>query len=268
MDFLTEASILVKIAVSVAAVLGLSFIAERASTRVAGVLTGSPVGVVVVYFFVGYDMGADYAVASVPYGIVSFTATLVFVLSYYLASSKLTRGGPLFSALIAAGAFLAVAAPLAEVTFSAWLAVLLTTAAAGTVMWLFRRINLVAVARPVRITAGLLLFRGGFSALLIVSVITLAEALGPRWAGLLAGFPVTLLPTLLIIHSTYGADSTHALIRNFPLGVVSIVLYILSVAIFFPSLGVFGGTLACLAVSTSYLTAVILWGTVLTGKRG
>ena len=260
MDFILEASILVKVAASVVAVLGLTFIAERASTRVAGVLTGAPVGVVVVYFFVGYDMGTDYAVASVPYGIVSFTATLFFVLTYFLASSALRWAGSVVSTLLASGVFVAVAALLAEVAFSIVGGIALTTGAAIAAMWLFRRITLVAVTRPVRITPRLLVVRGAFAALLIVGVISLGKALGPRWAGLLAGFPVTLLPTLLIIHLTYGAASTHALIRNFPLGVVSIVLYVASVAITFPTLGVFGGSLASLAISSTYLVAVIFWG--------
>jgi hypothetical protein len=93
--------------------------------------------------------------------------------------------------------------------------------------------------------------------MLIVGVITLAEILGTRWTGLLTGFPATFLPTLLIIHLTYGAAQTHAIIRNFPVGVI---FYILTVAVTFPLWGIYGGTAASLAVSFLYLAGVALNG--------
>jgi hypothetical protein len=69
-----------------------------------------------------------------------------------------------------------------------------------------------------------------------------------------------LLPALLIIHTTYGLANTHAIIRNFPVGMGSIVLYILSVHLTFPLWGVFGGTAASLGVSFLYLLTVMILG--------
>ena len=259
MEALLDISLLTKAAVSVAAVLGLTFVAEHASTRIAGLMTGAPVGVVLVYVFFGYDMGTEFAVESVPYGVASFAATLLFVTAYFGASARLTWSGPIVTGLISSGVFIGAASVLAEITFSL-LGGLAFTAGFAFAAWLFfRRIEIVAVTRPVRITAPLLVLRGGSAALLIVGVTTLAQVLGPRWAGLLAGFPVTLLPTLLIIHITYGAASTHSLIRNFPLGVGSVVLYVFSLAFTFPTLGVIAGSLASLVVSSVYLVAIVRW---------
>jgi hypothetical protein len=98
--------------------------------------------------------------------------------------------------------------------------------------------------------------RASVAAILIVGVISLAEILGPRWTGLLTGFPTIVLPTLLIIHFSYGAAAAHAMIRNFPIGLGSIVLYILSVPITFPLFGIYGGTAAALVVSILYLATV------------
>ena len=64
----------------------------------------------------------------------------------------------------------------------------------------------------------------------------------------------------MIIHITYGAASTHALIRNFPLGVGSVVLYVGSLAFTFPSLGVIAGSMASLVISSTYLIAAMRWG--------
>jgi hypothetical protein len=71
---------------------------------------------------------------------------------------------------------------------------------------------------------------------------------------------MTMLPTLLIVHHTYGAPSTHAMIRNIPLGVGSIVVYILAVSVAFPVLGVTLGTLASLAAAMVYLSAAMWLG--------
>ncbi|NKB59715.1 MAG: hypothetical protein GKS00_25640 [Alphaproteobacteria bacterium] len=259
MDSPYETSLLAKVIWSAGIVLCLTAVAERISTRVAGVLSGAPLSAVIIYFFVGRDMGTAYVVESVPHGVAAFSATLAFVLVYYGTSLRFPRIAPVASPFLSVAAYILIAGGLVAIPFT------LTTATATTVcvmafsIWLFRRIEFVSVATPVRYTARLILMRGGFAAGLIVGAIALAEILSPRWTGLLAGFPSTLLPTLVIIHMTYGTANTHAMIRNFPVGMGSIVLYILSVGFTFPLWGIYGGTAASLAVSFLYLTIVMLW---------
>jgi hypothetical protein len=259
MDSAYETSLVAKGLWSAGIVLCLTAVAERVSTRVAGTLSGAPLSAVLLYFFVGRDMGTPFVVESVPHGIAAFSATLAFVLAYYKASSWLTRFVPFGSALFAVAVFLVVAGGLAAIPFTLITATLTTSCVIVFAVWHFRKIEFIPVSKPVRYTLPLLLVRGGLSAALIVGVIALAEALGPRWTGLLAGFPSTLLPTLVIIHMTYGTANTHAMIRNFPVGMGSIVLYILSIAFTFPLWGVSGGTAASLAVSLLYLTVIMLW---------
>jgi uncharacterized membrane protein (GlpM family) len=268
MDFAFGISLLTKGIWSAAIVLGLAAIAERIGPRVAGILSGAPLSAFLVYFFVGRDMGVDYVVASVPHGIAAFTATLAFVLAYYGTSRRLTRFAAAGSTLVAVAVFAVVAGVLVAIPFTLAGAGAVTICAIGLSIWLFRKIEFVSVENPVRYTARLLLLRGGLAATLIVIVITLAEALGPRWTGLLTGFPATLLPTLLIIHATYGAANTHALMRNFPVGMASIVLYILSVTVTFPLWGVYGGTAASLAVSLAYLSIVMVWDKARPARNG
>ena len=254
-----ETSLLAKALWSAGIVLGLTFVAERVGTRAAGILSGAPLNAVLVYFFVGRDLGVDYVVASVPHAIAAFTATLAFVLAWYRASTALPRFTAPASAVLSSLVFVALAAVLVEIPFSFASATALTAFAIAFAIWLFRRIEFVPVRRPVRYTPALLLARGGLAAALVVTVIGLAGLLGPRWAGVLAGFPATLLPTLAIVQATYGTGSTHAMIRGFPVGVVSIILYIASVPVTFPRFGVAGGTAASLAVSFAYLAAAMRW---------
>ena len=267
MDIPQETSLVAKVLWSAAIVLGLAAVAERVSTRIAGILAGAPTSAVLVYFFVGQDMGISYVVESVPHGIAAFTATLAFVLTYYRVSLQFSRYATFSSSLLGIVVFLAVASVLVIIPFNLASAVAVTTCALVLAIWLFRKIEFVPVTRPVHYTAGLLMLRGGLAAMLIVSVITLAENLGTRWTGLLTGFPATLLPTLLIIHVTYGTETTHAVIRSLPVGMGSVVLYILSVPLTFPVWGIYGGTAASLAVSFVYLTSVILWGSFRTAGK-
>jgi hypothetical protein len=260
MDIPDETALLAKALWSTAIVLGLSAIAERVSVRIAGILAGAPLNVVLVYFFVGRDMGIDRVTQSAPHGIAAFTATMTFALGYYLGSSSFTRYSAVAGSLIGLAAFVTVAAVLSTISFSLASATTLTLCAIGVALWLGKGIELKPVEKPVRYTPRLLLLRASVAAMLIVGVITLAEILGTRWTGLLTGFPATFLPTLLIIHLTYGVAQTHAIIRNFPVGVGSIIFYILTVAATFPLWGIYGGTAASLVVSFVYLAGVALIG--------
>jgi uncharacterized membrane protein (GlpM family) len=260
MDIPHEATLLAKVFWSAAIVLGLSAIAERVSMRVAGILAGAPQNVVLVYFFVGRDMGIDHVTQSVPHGIASFSATIAFVLAYHLGSSCFRRCSAVAGALIGVAVFAAVAGILSAIPFTLATATTLTLCTIGFAIWLGRGLRFIPLKKPVRYTPGLLLLRGSLAAMLIVGVIALAEILGVRWTGLLTGFPTILLPTLLILHLTYGVSHTHAIIRNFPVGVGSIILYILSIPITFPRWGIYGGTAASLGASLLYLAAVTQLG--------
>jgi uncharacterized membrane protein (GlpM family) len=260
MDIPHETTLLAKALWSAAIVLGLSAVAERVSLRIAGILAGAPQNVVLVYFFVGRDMGIHYITQSAPHAIASFSATIAFALGYYLGSSRFVRHPAFAGTLIGVVGFIIVALVLSVVPFTLPSATALTLCAIAIAVWLGKGIELTRVDKPVRYTPRLLVLRASAAAVLIVGVITLAEMLGPRWTGLLTGFPTIVLPTLLIIHLTYGTAQTHAIIRNFPVGLGSIILYILSVTITFPLWGIYGGTAASLAVSFVYLAAAALIG--------
>ena len=56
------------------------------------------------------------------------------------------------------------------------------------------------------------------------------------------------------------------MMRSFPIGMGSILLFILSVSVTFPQWGVYGGTAASLSVSLAYITIVVLLGFASTQK--
>ena len=260
METAPETTLLIKAAWSAAVVLGLTIVAERMGSRVAGLLSGAPLTAVLVFFFVGQDLGVDYVVASIPHSIAAFTGTVCFVLVYYWTSARLTRFSAIGGLGLAITAFLIVAGLLSAVPFTLMTATALTLGMILLAARLVRGAPVLNIGRPIRFTFAQIILRGGLAALLITTVIYLAETVGPRWTGLLVGFPATLLPTYLIIHLTYGKTSTRAMIRSFPAGVPSLILYLWLVPYTFPAWGIWGGTAACLAASTAYLAAIMFLG--------
>ena len=78
---------------------------------------------------------------------------------------------------------------------------------AGTA-WLVRRLPDTATLKRAPASPLILATRAGASVLTVVTVTSLAHLLGPKWSGLVAGFPVNGLPVMAILHYQYGADVT------------------------------------------------------------
>lgn len=254
----TLTSLLAKMGWSALIVIGLSLLAERVSPRVAGILAGAPLGTFFVYLFVGLDKGPDFVVASVPHAIAAFSATCGFVLGYVVASTRLRRLAVAGSALLSLAVFFALCLVLVRIPFNVPGAIVVNLGACAlSYLWLKRIVDH-RIARPVRLTLGLLGLRGALAAMFVAATVTIAQALGERWTGLSTGFPMTMLPTVMIVHATYGTASAHALLRSVPLGMASIVIYILVASVSFPAWGVLPGTAISLVASFAFLAVVLL----------
>jgi hypothetical protein len=119
---------------------------------------------------------------------------------------------------------------------------------------LFRRIENVNVSKRVPFSIAVLAFRGGMAAIVVIAITGAAEILGPAWSGLFAGFPITLFPLLLVMHLAYGTEPVHTIIKNFPIGLGSLIVYTLSVAFTYETYGVALGTVISFIIATGYLT--------------
>jgi uncharacterized membrane protein (GlpM family) len=245
-------------------VLGLALVAERVSPRVAGVLSGYPLGAAIALFFIGFEIGPQFAADSAVFALAGLTASLAFVSAYYAASAR-CRGraiGPATAAALAA--YFAAAWALQAVPFSLPGAVLLPAASIPLFVYLFRRIPNVAIARSVRFTPAVLLVRAVLAAAIILAITAAARLVGPAWAGLFSAFPTMLFPLMLIVHLTYDKAHVHTIIKNFPLGLGSLIVYCGTVALGYPGLGVGWGTAAAFAAATAYL---LIFGAVVVRRR-
>lgn len=244
--------ILIKITVSVLVVIGLSLVAEYASPRAAGILSGYPLGTAIVLFFFGLENGEAFAAASAPFALVGLMASQTFVFFYYKGS--LVPRYSVFAATLAAVAGYLLAAWLLQcIRFSFALSVICPVISLFFFYRLFRQIENHRINARAPLTLTTILARAFISAAIILGITAVPRLAGPAWSGLFSSFPSTLFPLLLIVHLNYGKEHAHTIIKNFPLGLGSLITYCLSVALFYPRLGLYGGTAAAFALATGYL---------------
>lgn len=219
--------LLAKIFFSILVVLGLSWVAEHVNSRVAGILAGMPLGGVLVLFFIGQELGPEFAAESALFGIPSIMATIMFALGYYFSSTINIRYSPLVSAVGGLVGYFLAAGLLSMAQIGLELGAVLSLTALVTFAYIFRSSEDNKVPERVDMTYSRMLFRSGMAASFVVFITSAAELIGSQWSGLLIGFPMTFLPFLLIIHITYSAAQVRAVIRNFPLGLVSLLLFLI-----------------------------------------
>jgi hypothetical protein len=253
--------ILLKIAITVIVVTTLSLIAEHISPRAAGILSGYPLGSAIALFFIGVEQGAVFAGQSAIYNVAGLAALLFFMFVYYLVSrslpSRLAKAVIIAAASVAANlAFFGLDAFLHAMSLPAWGCVLVAAAAILGFGGLFRGIPNAQIAQRIRLGPGVLIFRAALATLVILAITGAAHLVPPAWAGLFSAYPATVFPLLLILHSTYGAEQAHTVIKNLPTGLWALFLYSLTISFAYPRLGVYWGTLVGFAAATVYLLAL------------
>lgn len=242
--------IIAKILVTVCFVIGLSIIAERISPRWAGILSGYPTGTAISLFFFGLEISPRFAADSVTYNLVGLIATFCFSYTYYQTSRRYKLIPSIGLALLT---YTIVVTTLHIVPFNNITATGFALIGVIVFTWLFRGIKNATITERVKLSPLILLLRGLAAATIVLIITGAAHVIGPVWSGLLSSFPTTLLPLMIIIQLTYNKAHAHTIIKNTPTGNVAIVLYSLTVAVAYPTLGIYVGTLLAFSAATLYL---------------
>ena len=251
-----DAIFFIKFIVAVFSVVGLSVIFEKINPKMAGVLSGYPIATAIALFFFGFENGADFASNSAIFNIVGNATFLVFIYVYYRASRFFNKNVIIASAISAIIGYLVVAYVLQPIDFNLFSALLLSTLAIVFFIWLFRNIRDIQTGNKIKLTAASLFSRGVFSGAVIVAVTSMANVIGPEWAGLLSAFPSTTLPLMLIVHYKYTTLHLHALIKHIPTGAFSLLLYSSAVFYAYPIFGIYLGTVIAYAIATIFIIFV------------
>lgn len=248
-----EVELISKLAVTVVLVLLLSLVAEYVSPKMAGFLAGYPLGAAIALFFIGLENTPEFASDSAVYTLIGLVATQSFVYCYYRSTIALEKFSIPAASLCGIAGYFLVVWGLHYISVSRFLAVGIPVASVFVFIYLFRDIQNVTIEDRITLTAGILFLRALLAAGIIVIITGLAKSVGPRWAGLFSAFPITLFPLILIIHVTYDRQHVHTIIKNFPRGLGSLIIYALSVSIVYPVFGIYFGTSISLLAATGYL---------------
>ena len=248
-----------KIVVSAGIVIAVTAAAERLGPRVGGLIAATPQLSVVALIFFSLEQGRAFAAESAFWSIPGTCATIPVYLAY-LAATRRLRSPRLAS--IAAGGLAGIAA----FAVSAGLLGMLSIARALVVPFaalvclitarLVRRLPDTAPLERVRASPGLLAVRAGVSAAMVIGITSVAHLLGPRWSGLVAGFPVNSLPVIAILHYNYGRETIRPMVKLWPAGAFGICLFNLVAWLTTERLGVTATVALGYAVDVLYLVAV------------
>ncbi|MEZ9821625.1 hypothetical protein AB4238_13525 [Shewanella sp. 10N.286.45.A1] len=255
-----------KIVVSIFAVLGLSFIAEHVSPKVAGILSGYPLGTAIALFYIGLENGEQFAANSAVFTLSGFSASLVLVYVYYQVSLALDNSvkqisvpmNASISSLCSIIAFLFVGLLLTRFELAIIPSVLLSISAIFVFGYLLRKIQDTRVVATTSLKGRGLLLRAIAAAAIVIAITGVAKLIGPNWSGLLSAFPITLFPFLIIIHLTYGSRQVHTIIKHYPFGLGSLLIYAVCVAHLYSTLGLGLGTVLAFVAATIYLLLLAL----------
>lgn len=249
-----------KILVSIMAVLGLSLVAEHVSPKVAGILSGYPLGTAIALFYIGLEISPEFAASSAIYTLAGFSASLVLVCSYYYTSALLllrvkvtNRLNCFLSTIAAVSCFLIAAYLISLFSFTLSISFILSLLAVLVFGGLLSKIRDAEVDDKLPITFKITLFRAVTAALIVLIVTGIAKVVNENWAGVLSAFPITLLPFLMIIHLSYGSAKAHTIIKHYPFGLGALMIYAASIAYLYPKIGLIAGTVVSFILATLYL---------------
>lgn len=209
--------------------------------------------------FFTLEQGRHFAAETAFWTIPGMCATIPVYFVYLAVADRI--GGPRLASIVAGaaaglGAFgltivLIGLLPLTRVTAVPFAALVCFVAAR-----LVKRLPDTAPLIRVRASAGLLLVRAGVSAGMVIGITAVAHALGPKWSGLVAGFPVNSLPVMAILHFHYGARTIEPMVKLWPAGAFGICLFNLAAWLTLARLGIVGSLLVSYAVDLAYLAAI------------
>lgn len=244
---------IIKFITTILLVLILSLLAEYVSPKVSGIISGIPTGTALILFFYGLENGTQFASESSLFNLVGMLSMQVFIYLYFIFSTKNTKTNIFISSIIATIGYLFVVFLLKQFNFNLLYALIVPLISIPLFTYIFKKINDSTIKNKVKLSPEILFIRAIVASLVILIITGIAQFVGPKWAGLLSAFPTTLFPLILIIHSTYGKENVHTIIKNVPKGQWSMVIYVISIFYLYPLLGVYLGTLISYSFVVLYL---------------
>ena len=233
--------------------MSLSYIAEKVSPKVSGILSGLPVGSSITLVFFAIENGVDYVTKVALYNIHGLFAALAFSIGYYISTFYKGKFEIFLSLLTSFISYLIIAFILAyvppHVFFTPFIVITLMLIAS---IYFAKKENF-TIDKSVKTSLSDILFRSILTISIFLIVSSLPKYVSSNIAGIFSSFPTILLPLLLIIHFRHSKLQARTIIKNTPFGLSSVVIYSLVVYFTYEKIGILYGTLTALICSVLYV---------------
>ena len=207
-------TLIVRMAVTAAFLLGATITAERAGPLIGGLVATLPISAGPIYIFLAIDHGAHFVGVSALGSLVSNGVNIVFALTYALLAQKRSL------AVSLSGAFGMWIGLNWLTSFAAWIlpaAIAFNVVVLALALWLTSSLRHVR-SPQVKARWHDLVMRAAMVALLVGTVVTLSYHIGPTASGNLAVFPIVLTIIIIILHRRVGGPATAAVMANAVIG--------------------------------------------------
>ena len=234
-------------------VLTLSFVAEKLSPKISGILSGLPLGSSITLIFFAIENGVDYVTKVALYNIHGLFAALAFSIGYYISTFYKGKFEIFLSLLISFISYLVIAFILAyvppHVFFTPFIVIVLMLIAT---IYFAKKENF-SIDKKIKTSLSDILFRSILTISIFLVVSSLPKYAPSNIAGIFSSFPTVLLPLMLIIHFRHSNLQARTIIKNTPFGLSSVVIYSLIVYFSYSKIGILYGTILALFCSVLYV---------------
>lgn len=247
--------LIIKAIVVVVLVLSLTTIAEKVGPKISGVLSGLPLGTLIVLLFFAIEHGVDYTREASLYNIHGLFAALAFSIGYYVSTFYTGKFEIIMSLLTSFVFYLMIAFILSLITPHIILTPLIIFILLLVSAIYFSKKEDFAIVKTDKVSIFDLVLRSGLTIFIFLIISTLPKYLPINLAGIFSSFPTVLLPLLLIIHFNHSNLQARTIIKNTPFGLTSVVIYSYVVHFAYPTIGIAYGTIV--GMICSVLTIII-----------
>jgi uncharacterized membrane protein (GlpM family) len=231
----------------------LSLIAERASSKMAGIILSLPLTIAIGLFFTGWIASPEAVADAIVIIPAIEAAVMTYTIAYlYLSKIKLPK---LWSMIVCTLggilAWMAVAVPVAIFELnSIWISIIIYIFFTGLAYYLITyKTHTKSNLEPLKYSTGEKVVRAIFGGLIIVVVTYLSKTAGAFWGVMFSAFPAVFSSTLVIVHKNYDSDYLFKVWKNSPIAMNMFLAYGITAMYAFPAFGIWGGTLVCYLVS-------------------
>ena len=239
------------------AIATLSFIAERTSDKIAGVVLSLPSTVVITFIFIGWTTSAQTVSDIVPTSIAADGSVMIFTIVYlYLSKIKLPK---IYSILLSFSGgvltWLTLSIPFTFIKFDNLLIPLIIAIIDISIVYYLLTIknNVTPYIKPIIYTTMQKIGRAVFTGSIICLAVLLSKIINPFWGGIFSGFPAAFSSTFIILHWYYGSNMLFKVGKSVAAGSLVYLSYIIAVHWTCPAFGIIGGTI------TAYMVSLVIF---------